>query len=163
MSPIPKISTILYSTDLGENTRPVFRHAISQARKNEAHIVMVHVVEPLSEAAISVINTFLSHDDTEKAHKNTIKDVLEVMQKRLEAFCSDELDAANVNSSRVKEILVVGGHPSEQILRVAKERNADMIVMGRSTRSLLGNTIMGSTVRRVTKHAPVPVLVVPND
>jgi len=163
MSPIPKISTILYATDLGKHTRPVFRHAISQARKNEAHIVMIHVVEPLSEAALSVINTYLSNDDTGKAQKDAIKDVLEVMQKRIEAFCADELDAANVKSSRVKEILVVSGRPSEEILRIGKERNADMIVLGRSTRSLLGNTVMGSTVRRVTKHASVPVLVVPND
>jgi len=163
MSPIPKISTILYATDLGENTRPVFRHAISQARKNDAHIVMVHVVEPLSESAMSVINTYLPHDETEKSHKTAMQDILGSMQKRLEDFCADELDAANVRSSRVKEILVVGGHPSEELLRIVEERNVDMIVMGRSARSLLGSTIMGSTVRRVTKHASVPVLMVPND
>ncbi len=162
MCPIPKINTILYATDLGEHTRPVFRHAISQARKSEAQIIMVHVVEPLSNAAISVIDSYLSHENTKKLQKNTMEKILNVMKQRLEKFCADELEAANVQSSRVIEVIVITGSPSEEILRVGDKHNVDMIVMGRSTRSLLGNVVMGSTARRVTKLASVPVLVVPN-
>ncbi len=162
MSPIPKINTILYATDLGEHTRPVFRHAISQARKNEAQIIMVHVVEPLSNAAISVIDSYLSLEKAEKLQKNTMKKVLDMMKQRLEKFCADELEAANVQSSRVNEVIVIAGSPSEEILSVGNKHNVDMIVMGRSTKSLLGNVVMGSTARRVTKLSSVPVLVIPN-
>lgn len=46
--PAPNIKTILYATDLGENTRPVFRLAVSQARRYNARLLMLHVVEPRS-------------------------------------------------------------------------------------------------------------------
>jgi nucleotide-binding universal stress UspA family protein len=59
-------------------------------------------------------------------------------------------------------MLVVAGDPSEEILRVADKNTVDLIVMGKSTGSVFGSTVMGSVARRVTRHAKVPVLVVPN-
>jgi len=35
--------------------------------------------------------------------------------------------------------------------------------MGKSTGSVLGSEVMGSVTRRVTRHAKVSVLVVPNN
>ena len=156
----PQISTILYTTDLGGQTRPVFMHALGIANHYDATIIMVHVVEPLSESANAVINTYLPKDLIEKVKKDSMKDLLETMKDRLNKFYRDEHH--DEQKQRVKNVMVVSGKPSEEILRVAEEEKADMIVMGKSTRKVRGIRVMGSTARRVSRMSTVPVLVVPN-
>ena len=156
----PEITTILYTTDLGGQTRPVFRHALSMANHYDADILMVHVVEPLSESANAVINTYLPKDLIEKVKKDSMKDLLTTMKDRLTKFYEEEYQ--NEHKRRVKGVLVVSGKPSEEILRVSEEEKADMIVMGKSTRKVRGIRVMGSTARRVSRMSAVPVLVVPN-
>lgn len=156
----PEIATILYATDLGGQTRPVFRHALGIADHYDANIIMLHVVEPMSEGAKAVVSSYLSKEFTDEIQKDAMKEVLETMKKRLRKFYQDEDDSGN--PSRVKEALVVSGKPSEEILRVAEEENADMIIMGKSTRKVRGVRVMGSTARRVSRMSTVPVLIVPN-
>jgi len=42
------------------------------------------------------------------------------------------------------------------------KHGVDCIVIGKSTHSLLGGHMMGSTARRVSRHSRVPVMLVPN-
>ena len=156
----PEVKTILYATDLGGQTRPVFRHALSMANHYDAKIIMVHVVEPISESVRAVINAYLSKELTDEVQKEGMKEVLTSMKERLGKFYQDECDKND--HSRVKEVIVVAGKPSEEILRVAEEDNVDMIIMGKSTRKVRGVRIMGSTARRVSRMSSLPVLVVPN-
>jgi nucleotide-binding universal stress UspA family protein len=83
------------------------------------------------------------------------------MKERLNKFYDDEC-VEGKQSVWVKEVLVVAGKPSEEILRVAEEEKADLIVMGKSTRKVRGVRVMGSTARRVSRMSAIPVLVVPN-
>lgn len=156
----PEVKTILYTTDLGGHTRPVFRHALSIANHYDANIIMLHVVEPMSETVKAIVNTYLTRELTDEAQKDGMKDVLSFMKKRLKEFYEDECELRD--QKRVKEIMVVSGKPSEEILRVAEEDNADMIIMGKSTRKVRGIRVMGSTARRVSRMSRLPVLVVPN-
>ncbi|MBE0597632.1 MAG: universal stress protein, partial [Desulfuromonadales bacterium] len=41
---LPSFKTILYSTDLSENTRPAFRHAVSLARRFQAKVHILHII-----------------------------------------------------------------------------------------------------------------------
>jgi len=59
-------------------------------------------------------------------------------------------------------MLVVSGRPSEEIIKKAKEHHADLIVLGKSSRNVLGSDVSGSTSRRVSRYSNIPVLVVPN-
>ena len=162
MVPAPNIKTILYATDLGENTRPVFRLAVSQARRYNARLLMLNVVEPLGTTGTAIIANYLSGEEAEKINKEGARDILELMKRRLDAFCKDELSAYGLDRTPVTEILVATGRPCEEILKVAKKYKADMIVMGKSTTSFLGNVVMGTTARRVARHTDIPVLLVPN-
>jgi len=163
MSALPKINTVLYVTDLGKNTRPVFRHAIREARVDDADLLMLHVLEPLSATGRMVIDVYLSDEDVNRLQKAGMEEVVAQMKERLQKFCAEEQDSCQLGASPVKEIVVTVGEPSEEIIRMAKKHNADLIVMGKSTHSLFGSNVMGSTARRVTRHSSVPVLVVPND
>lgn len=163
MSSILDIKTVLYATDMGSHMRQVFRHAVSFAKKYDARMLMVHVMEPLNDMAQAVISSYLSEDTAKKVQKDDMEEVFNKMKERLQKFSEEELGATSSEESQVQEIIVVSGSPSEEIIRVAKEHSADMIVMGKSSRSLFGNVVMGSTTRRVTKYSEVPVVVIPND
>ena len=58
------------------------------------------------------------------------------------------------------EHVLAGGDPAMEILRVAKEKRSDLIVMGLHGRSGLEHVIKGSVVERVMGQAPCPVLLV---
>jgi len=165
MDSIPSIKTILYTTHLGEveHTRPVFRYAISLARHYNAEIIIVHVVEPLSKTATEVIKTYLSEEAVEKIQKDDMHQVLDELKKRLKKFCEEELASSKTDVSKVHELLIVAGDPSEEILKAAKKHEADIIVVGKSTGAVFGSTVMGSVARRVARLAGIPVFVVPNN
>ncbi len=66
------------------------------------------------------------------------------------------LPAANVRGERLCEI----GIPSEEILRVAEEIEASVIVMGTHGRTGLSRLLMGSVAEEVVRKACSPVLTV---
>ncbi len=151
----------MYATDLGEQTRPVFRHALALAKLYDAKIIMLHVVEPVGETAKAVISAYISQDFSEAMLKESMKELLVRMKDRLRRFFEEECEEEKICSS-VKELMVVAGKPSEEILRVSEEEKADMIIVGKSTRRVRGLRVMGSTARRVSRIAMVPVLIIPN-
>ena len=53
------------------------------------------------------------------------------------------------------------GTPSKEIVRYAKERDIDLIVMGTHGRGLLAHAVMGSVTEKVVRNAPCPVLTLP--
>jgi nucleotide-binding universal stress UspA family protein len=52
------------------------------------------------------------------------------------------------------------GHPAEQILKLAAEANADVILVGTHGRRGVKRWLLGSVAERVVRHAGCPVLVV---
>lgn len=162
MKTIPKISTILYATDLGKHTRPVFKQAIGHANVHNASIIMLHVVEPLSETARAVISAYMPETAIEEVQKDGMKNIIDHMKERVNTFCEEECDGKERASIPVKEIVVVAGRPSEEILMAAEKYNADLIVMGQSSKKIMGSRVMGSSARRVARLSKVPILIVPN-
>ena len=162
METIPQISTILYATDLGKNTRPVFRHAIAQAKVHNAMIIMLHVVEPLSETARAVIAAYMPESAIEEVQKDGMKSIISHMKERITKFHDEEFQGHETATIPVKEMVVVAGRPSEQILTVAEDYKVDMIIMGQSAKKVLGSRVMGSTARGVSRLAKVPILIIPN-
>jgi nucleotide-binding universal stress UspA family protein len=53
------------------------------------------------------------------------------------------------------------GNPYEVILKVAKEWDADMIVLGTHGRTGFSHLIMGSVAEKIVRHSEIPVLIVP--
>ena len=162
MPDLPTFKTILYASDLGANTRPVFRSALSIARKYEADIIMIHVVEPMSPATQAIVETYLADVDAKKVYKDNMKEVLSTMKKRLLKFSEEELSSNNIESVQVREILVKSGKTSEEIIKAAEKYKVDLIILGKSTRSIFGSDVAGSAARRVSRYSPVPVMIVPN-
>ena len=59
-------------------------------------------------------------------------------------------------------LMVVTGDPFDGILRAGADVNADLIVMGSHRKQLL-DIIVGTTIERVIRRGPIPVLMVNNE
>jgi nucleotide-binding universal stress UspA family protein len=94
-------------------------------------------------------------------------DSLEELEKRknkAEADLKDihnELTAENINSRC--NIEVRHGNPAENIIEVAEEKDAGLIIMSTKGRSNLKELLIGSTAEKVAENSPIPVLLVPAD
>ncbi len=161
---IPPINTILYASDLvGVHTRPVFRRAVSLARRYEAKLLMVHVVEPLGATGNAVLSNYLPQETVSSILKEDgMPEVIGKMKRRLQAFAEEELKGETSDRIPDIEAHVTYGRPSREILRIAKKNQVDVIVMGKSANEFLGNAMVGTCARRVVRYSPIPVLVIPN-
>ncbi len=59
------------------------------------------------------------------------------------------------------DVVVVVGNVASEIVRVAEELPADMIVIGTHGRSGFDRLMLGSVTERILRRAPCPVLTVP--
>ena len=68
----------------------------------------------------------------------------------------DELDLGDAQ----RELLTKIGHPFVEIIRYAKQRDIDLIVMGTHGRGAIEHMLLGSVAEKVVRKAPCPVLTV---
>lgn len=68
---------------------------------------------------------------------------------------------ASVRQSCGVDELLLAGKPSREILRLADEQQADLIVMGAQGRGAIDRMLFGSVTQQVVRQAACPVLTVP--
>lgn len=154
---LPEIKNILYTTPLDAHSRPVFRHAVQLARLTNAHIHMLHVIEPIGEMGHALITNYLPEDLVRKMHDEGIHQVLEQMHTRVDKFIADELAALPSNGTPEITPVVAEGPHADVILEQAEKLAADVIIMGAENR--FGHH--SHAANQVIRHAKVPVYVVP--
>jgi nucleotide-binding universal stress UspA family protein len=157
---LPKFQTILYATDLSEHSPEVFHYAMSLAQQYGGKIVIVHALEPLSPFAKSMVDLYVSKEQTEKLHASAVERVRETVRERLELFCKEELCTDPQGRDRVADIRILDGRPAEVILEEAARLRPDVIVMGSHGHTAVGEILLGTTAHRVMQRARVPVLLV---
>lgn len=141
------LKRILVPTDFSEGARHALRYGLSFAREYKAELLLLHVVESVAAPYASDLFPV---------------PMAEVFQE-LSAYARGELDklAEEVRGKGVSaRTLVVQGKPSLEIMRVAREETADMIVLGTHGKGVLDQALFGSTTERVVRKAPCPVLTV---
>jgi len=143
------IRSILLPTDFSECGNYALSYAASLARTFKASIICLNVIEP-------IVPTVGYSSMTEPM---PIADIAEQLEDSAErelpklAEC-DECAGLNV------EEMVAHGEAASEIVRVAKERAVDLIVIASHGRTGLGRILFGSTAEAVVRHAACPVLVV---
>ena len=70
----------------------------------------------------------------------------------------DRLSVAIAQTSVDVQVVVESGRPRDTILRIAKEVESDLIVVGTPVRSLLAEKIFGSTAIALYERTPIPIL-----
>jgi len=157
---LPKIETILYATDLEAGAPHVFRYAISLAQKYDARIAILHVIEPLSTFAQSLVEQYVSHQKSEQMHQDARNQLKQELEKRLEQVCKDELANDPEGRKRVTSIDVIEGQPALAIIQQADKLNADLVVMGTHRHTAVGEALLGTTAHKVIHRIDQPTLLV---
>ena len=134
---------IVLAYDFSDSGRRALERAVSMAGLFDASLHLVHVVEYMvpmdtSFGSVSPFEVDLT-DELVKAAKIRMAHVVEKIQG-LKAHWRVEL-----------------GSPKVEIIRVAEEIKADLIVVGSHGRHGLG-VILGSTPASIVNHAPCDVL-----
>ena len=136
-------------TDFSECAACALSYATSLARQFKASIICVHVVEP-------VVPTVGYTGITEPLPIADISDQLEDSATRELPKIAECEECAGLEI----EDVIAHGDAAAEIVRVARERGVDLIVIASHGRTGLGRILFGSTAEEVVRHAPCPVLVV---
>jgi nucleotide-binding universal stress UspA family protein len=156
---VPEIKRILYATDLSEHSRKSLAWSMALARKHDALLLMLNVIEDFS--ATPSIQIYFTENELAELRERINNEAVDIMKNRLHEFCEDVKSEIPGCTHVADEIIVRRGNPVEKIIQSAKEHRCDIIVMGSLGTGGLAGAIMGSTARRVLRRSKLPVFVVP--
>ena len=144
----PLFHRILCAADLTQASQQTLEMALALATENDAQITLLHVMDALSGSNAAALAT----------------GVREPVARQLVASARDELRKAVPNDVRTFcEVTdrVETGTPWTEILRVAEQMDAELIVMGAHATGVAGQLLFGSTTNHVVRRANCPVLIIP--
>jgi len=132
--------TILFPTDFSTASDAALVHAEALARQSGARLLIVHVEEPPLAYGGGELYYGLPEPDSER--------ILKMLEDVRPA------DPAVPFTHRLTM-----GDPAGEIVRLAAEAPAEMIVLGTHGRTGMVRLLMGSVAEAVVRRAPCPVLV----
>jgi len=153
---ISQIKKILYATDLSKNSAFAFLYATDMAKRHNAKIVILHVIEPVPPYADAYSG--VTHEMKRKQEEETVEE----LKKHLQGFCKKaEAQIGPPCVELVSKILVLRGHPPEEILNAANEESCDVIVLGTHGKGFLAHTFLGTVSNAVLHRTRKPVFIIP--
>lgn len=147
------ISMILVPIDFSDCALNSLRYATMTAEKNDSSLVLLHVIDSREAKRIAEY-TKEPFDKVSERLKNQAMQMFRRFLKHWE------------DNSRIKETLVSSGPPFQEIAIKAREIDADMVIMGgygSRGKGQIDEIFFGSTVEKVIRLLPCPVLCVPVD
>jgi len=129
---------VLHATTLRETSRPSAALACQVADAQKAKLILLHVLPSISEMQRKGLPS--------EMHSSAM------LEMRILAA------QTGANCCSVIEPVVAHGNPSIEILALAAERHASLIVLGATRRPAFENLTREGTVHRVLAHARCPVL-----
>lgn len=131
--------TILFPTDYSDVSNAAFPFAVALARQEAGNLVILHVDNVKEREA--------GGGSTSDERSDQLRDFL----RNADLF--ESTGFTHVFRS-------VEGDAGDEILRVAAEEQARLIVMATSGRSVLGRLLLGSVTRKVMRSSTCPVLTI---
>ena len=143
------VRTILLPTDFSDCASHALPVVSSLARLLKARVICLHVVEPVVPTVgfTPVAEPLPVADISEQLENSAARELPKF------AVC-EELAGLEVEDE------ISHGEASAEIVRIARERGVDLIVISSHGRTGWGRILFGSTAESVVRHAHCPVLVV---
>lgn len=152
---------ILVAVDHSSQATAVFEQALELAQKNNAHLKVLHCVNPQGEGEIApLMGTGVGLDPAGgkmvlSLQQERLQQEKERAQHLLKSYCRQATELGIVAESDCKI-----GEPGTLICEIAKSWPADLIVIGRRGRKGLAEIFLGSVSNRVVHNASCSVLIV---
>ena len=132
--------TIVFPTDFSTASDAALVHAAALARQSAARLLIVHVEEPPLAYGGGELYYGLPEPNSER------------ILKMLEDVRPSDPSVPYVHRLTM-------GDPAGEVVRIAAEENAEMIVLGTHGRTGMTRLLMGSVAEAIVRRAPCPVLV----
>jgi len=139
---------ILHPSDFSSASRAAFRKAIDMAKASRAELLLLHVVSPVVPVPGDGYVSPEMYDQLSASSRAWA-------QKRLDSLVAQ----AKKSRARVKGVILEGA-ASDEIVRFARARRVELIVMGTHGRKGIAKLFVGSVADRVVAAATCPVLTV---
>lgn len=148
------LTRILVATDFSESSAAALRYGVALAQQFGATLHVLHAAGrhdlQIMVERQRVIDAFLQ-DPTSSEHHNAARELM-----------GELLTPAETQAIKSEFVLRACGPagPWAEIVRYAKERQLNLIIVGTHGRGLVGHLLMGSVAEKVVRTAPCPVLTV---
>jgi nucleotide-binding universal stress UspA family protein len=139
------LKSIVCPVDFSESSMGALQCAVSLAEESDGRLTVLHVADALSPHDLPVFEF------------QNIAEFQAESDRRLRQRLADFVPGAARAYCTIEEH-VTSGKPWREILRVAEEQKADLIVIGVRGRSTAGRLMFGSTTEQVVRQAVCPVL-----
>jgi nucleotide-binding universal stress UspA family protein len=143
-----RIRRILHASDFSGPSRLAFARAIDFAKLARAEVILVHVLNPIVPY---VGDGYIAP----QLYDQIVTDLQTKARKHLQRM-AEKARSAGVKAST----LIVEGATPERIVRTARSKRADLIVIGTHGHTGLTRMVLGSVASRVVATASCPVLTV---
>ena len=143
-----QIKTVVFPTDFSNGARAAMDSALSLAKDYGAKLILLYVIQDINVAEWYIPSSISAMDLVDELQKSAAKEMGKWAGEAAKAGVKDV------------EHLVVRGVPFVEIIRIAREKNADMIVIGTHGRTGIDHMLFGSTAEKVVRKAHCPVLTV---
>jgi len=141
------VEKVLVPIDFSDNSRKIVKAAADVAKRFEARLVLIFVVQSLEDYS----GFFVPHLPLEQL----ADEMLIGAEKKMANFIEDNLgDDAQVESK------VIAGDVAAEIVAFAETCDAGMIVMGTHGYKGIERMLFGSVAENIIKNAPCPVLTI---
>jgi nucleotide-binding universal stress UspA family protein len=140
---------IVVAYDFSELAQRALHQALELApgKESEVHVLAVGAIQ--GELLKLPDHEPLSQADASETVRNAVAQDVENYVAEYGALALDRI-----------AVYASEGHPAEQIVALASEVDADLIVMGTHSRSGLQRVMLGSVAEAVTRRAPCGVFVI---
>jgi universal stress protein A len=138
---------ILHPSDFLAASQPAFEKAIEMAKTSRAALELLHVMRPV----VSLRSTV-----SPKMYDNRVAHATARARKKMQSLVKKARSAGVKATSTIVE----SGAVADRIVRAARARRADLIVMGTHGRTGVSRLLLGSVASRVIATSPCPVLTV---
>jgi nucleotide-binding universal stress UspA family protein len=139
---------ILVATDGSRYGEAAAAEAIGMAKQLGSCLTVLSVVHAESLSPMDIVSSQMQRDlVAEKEMKEAEKNVRNV---------KDAAEKAGIRTNG----LIMGGKPSDAIIQTAKDKQADLIVLGSHGKTGVEKLLMGSVAERVIVLSSCPVMVV---
>jgi nucleotide-binding universal stress UspA family protein len=139
---------ILVPTDFSKHSRNALAYGAAFAEKFGAELHLLHVVQDL---AVFIPDAVTGVPPTTPP----VEQLTAAAQEALAQMVREQPLPGVTPLTDVRE-----GTPFYEIIRFAREKDIDLIVMGTHGRSGLAHVLLGSVTEKVVRKAPCPVLTV---
>jgi universal stress protein A len=160
---------LLVPTDFSEPANEALRYAVEEATLHRARVTLLHVLPPDAHTNVHFVGgepgpaspgTFNPEVGGHIGGASILAHAQAVRRDPSEEALTRLRDLAANAFTGPSDAEVAEGHPADAIVRIARERSVDLIVMSTHGRTGLQHVLLGSVAEKVVRLAPCPVLTV---